>query len=275
MDQPNSDAATRPETRWGNRACPVIILHGGPGYSHSYTLPHSDLWASRGLPVIFSDQVGCGRSSHPDKPPEFWTLDVFIDQLDGVLAHFNIAAKFALLGHAWGGMLAATYAYRRGTPGIALLGTKSLLAIFPLETRTLIAKHESTGAIHSQAYQDAMQQFNEIHLCTLKPWPTEFLQSFSDLVDDPRLYLIMNGPSEFNIIGTLKDWSIIDKLSHIACQSLVINSLNDLAQDTVVAPFFHNIPKAKWVQLRASAHMPLFEEPERYFKVVGDFLSMF
>ncbi|KAJ7683686.1 proline-specific peptidase [Mycena rosella] len=293
MEQPDSHVVVRTwykvlgELEAG--ACPVIILHGGPGFSHSYTLPHSELCATRGLPVIFYDQLGCGRSTHLDQPPAFWTLDVFMDQLDSVLAHFNITAKFALLGHGWGGMLAATYACRRGTPGLQCLvltncpastelwtvGSNALLAGFPQDTRTLIVEHEGAGTIESQEYQDAMQRFNETHLCTRKPWPTELLQSFSDLMDDPRLYLIMNGPSEFNIIGTLKDWSIIDELSQIACQALVINGLNDVSQDVAVAPFFHNIPKAKWVQLRISTHMPFFEEPKRYFKVVGDFLSMF
>ncbi|KAJ7759334.1 proline-specific peptidase [Mycena maculata] len=270
-------------------ACPAVILHGGPGFSHSYTLPHSELYAKRGIPVIFYDQLGCGRSTHPIRPPAFWTLDVFMDQLEAVLAHLNIRAKFSLLGHAWGGMLAATYAARRQTPGLKCLvltncpasmklwalGTNALLASLPVGTRTLIEEHEGAGTIHTQEYQDAMQSFNETHLCTLKPWPTDLKRTFTDLLNDPRLYLIMNGPSEFNITGTLKDWTIIDELANITCQTLVINGLNDMAQDIAVAPFFANIPKAKWVQLRASTHMPFFEEPVRYFEVVSDFLSMF
>ncbi|KAJ7471391.1 proline-specific peptidase [Mycena galericulata] len=271
-----------------SEASPVVILHGGPGFSHSYMLPHSDLCASRGIPVIFYDQLGCGHSTHPDQRPAFWTLEVFMDQLDGVLAHLNVAAKFSLLGHAWGGMLAATYAARRRTPGLQHLvltncpasmelwarGTNTLLAASPRETRSIIEEHERFGTIDSPEYQDAMQLFNETHLCTLKPWPTDLRRSFTDLLDDPRLYLIMNGPSEFMITGTLKDWTIIEELSNIMCQTLVINGLGDMAQDLAVAPFFHNIPKAKWVQLRESTHMPFFEEPGKYFEVVGEFLSM-
>jgi pimeloyl-ACP methyl ester carboxylesterase len=99
--------------------------------------------------------------------------------------------------------------------------------------------------------------------------------SFSRFNSPPTHDCARNGPSEFNITGTLKDWSIIDELSDVACQTLIINGLNDLAQDVAVAPFFHNIPRSKWVQLRAIIHMPFFEEPERYFKVVGDFLYTF
>jgi proline-specific peptidase len=166
--------------RWrdGSNSCPVIVLHGGPGYSHSYTLPHGELSRSRGIPATFYDQLGCGRSTHPNKSPPFWKLDVFMDQLDAVLAHFNIAANFALLGPAWGGMLAATYAARRRPPRLQRLvltncpasmklwetGTRTLLSSFPRSTRSTIAEHESSRIIDSQKYQDEMQRFNEIHL---------------------------------------------------------------------------------------------------------------
>ncbi|KAJ7153618.1 proline-specific peptidase [Mycena filopes] len=271
----------------GSGACPVIVLHGGPGFSHSYTLPHTELHATWGVPVIFYDQLGCGSSTHLNRGRSFWTLDVFMDQLDAVLIHFGVAGRFSLLGHAWGGMLAATYAARRRPEGLQRLvltnspasmelwavGTNALLATLPLGTRTAIEENERAGTIDAQEYQDAMQRFNETHLCTLKPWPRELLQSFRDLLDDPRLYLSMNGPSEFKISGTLKDWSIIEDLRQISCQTLVINGLNDMAQDVAVAPFFHTIPKCKWVQLRSSTHAPFFEEPVKYFNVVGDFLS--
>ncbi|KAJ7253479.1 hypothetical protein C8J57DRAFT_1722379 [Mycena rebaudengoi] len=169
------------------------------------------------------------------------------------------------------------------------VGTSSLLAARPAEGRRIIEKHESQGTIDSQEYHDAMQMFNEKHLCALKPRPRDLLQSFSDLLDDPSLYLIMwvsfvmiywdsalcarNGPPELHVIGSLRNWSIIDELSKIQCNTLVVNGLNDEAQDVAVASFFYHIPKAKWVQLRASTHTPFFEEPDRYFKVVGEFLS--
>ena len=69
---------------------PLIALHGGPGLSHDYLLPLSDL-ADAGIPVIFYDQIGNARSTHlKSKPREFWTIDLFLDELENLLRHFNV-----------------------------------------------------------------------------------------------------------------------------------------------------------------------------------------
>ena len=47
-----------------------------------------------------------------------------------------------------------------------------------------------------------------------------------------------------------------------------------MAQDDVISPFIQNISKVKWVKFEESSHMPYWEEPEYYNKVVGEFLSV-
>lgn len=54
----------------------------------------------------------------------------------------------------------------------------------------------------------------------------------------------------------------------------MINSVYDEAQDVCMLPFFRNIPRVRWVQFANSAHVPFFEERERYMQVVGDFLTL-
>jgi proline iminopeptidase len=57
---------------------PLLCLHGGPGMPHDYLEPLADLAASR--PVIFYDQLGCGRSDQPDDD-SLWTTDRFVEEL--------------------------------------------------------------------------------------------------------------------------------------------------------------------------------------------------
>src|SRR5262245_50083565 len=45
---------------------PLLMLHGGPGAGHNYLLPLKALADER--PVIFYDQLGCGRSDIPQDP---------------------------------------------------------------------------------------------------------------------------------------------------------------------------------------------------------------
>ncbi|KAJ6631203.1 hypothetical protein B0H10DRAFT_712324 [Mycena sp. CBHHK59/15] len=70
----------------------------------------------------------------------------------------------------------------------------------------------------------------------------------------------------------MKEWTVVDDLHKISVPTLLINGRYDDAQDVAVVPFFDKMPKVKWIQFAESSHMPFFEEKERYFEVVGNFL---
>jgi len=81
-----------------------------------------------------------------------------------------------------------------------------------------------------------------------------------------------NGPSEFNVIGTLKTWSIIPELHNIHVPTLLLNGRYDGASEKAVMPFFKNIPHVKWYTFSDSSHMPLWEERVKYMELVASFL---
>ena len=95
----------------------MIALHGGPGAGHEYLSPLTDLVEKYEVPVIFYDQIGCGRSTHLReklRDDSFWTFDLFIAELDNLVDHLKLRQTgFFLLGQSWGGMLAGMYAARR------------------------------------------------------------------------------------------------------------------------------------------------------------------
>ncbi|KAL0955742.1 hypothetical protein HGRIS_001958 [Hohenbuehelia grisea] len=267
---------------------PLVALHGGPGVPHSYMLAHLDLYTSYNIPVVLYDQLGCGKSTHlREKPKEFWTVDLFMNELSNLLDHIGITEDFDLLGHSWGGMLASSYAALRHPPGLKHLiiadspasmplweeTTAALLAEFPEETRETLRRHEEAGTTDSQEYQEAVMEFYKKHVCRLEPWPQEIQESFKGLSEDPTVYHTMNGPSEFTVVGSLKTWSIIDALPNIKSPTLVINGEHDEAQELCVRPFRERIPNAKWAELRGCSHMPFWEGREEYFQLVGDFLG--
>jgi len=56
------------------------------------------------IPIVFYDQLGNGESSHcPGVPKEFWTPELFMDELDNLLQSLGIYDDFDLIGHSWGG----------------------------------------------------------------------------------------------------------------------------------------------------------------------------
>ena len=63
-------------------------------------------------------------------------------------------------------------------------------------------------------YQAAVMEFYRRHLCRLDPWPECVLQSAAEL-DGNQVYLTMNGPTEFDVIGSLRDWDRTADLGRI------------------------------------------------------------
>ncbi|KIK05112.1 hypothetical protein K443DRAFT_4115 [Laccaria amethystina LaAM-08-1] len=267
---------------------PLVILHGGPGLDHGYVLPNALIYEKAGIPVVFYDQLGGGRSTHrPDAPKEFWTPELFMDELDNLLKHLHIQDDFDLLGHSWGGMLGAQYAASRSPKGLKRLiisnspasmdlfeaGINALLEEFPADVVQKIRKHEADGTTHEQEYLSFMMTFYGKHVCKMDPMPEVLANSLKTMESEPTVYRTMQGLSEFSLTGTLKGWTIVDILHNISCPTLLLSAPLDEVQQPAVLPFFLKIQKIKWVEFQNSTHLACYDEPEKYFKVVLDFLE--
>ncbi|KAG6844066.1 hypothetical protein H0H87_010009 [Tephrocybe sp. NHM501043] len=185
---------------------PLVTLHGGPGVAHNYLSPHIDLVASYGIPVILYDQIGIGQSSHRrDAPKEFWTVELFIDELENLLNHLGISGDYDLLGQSWGGMLAANFVTARQPQGLKHLiiadspadmklweeAAAGLVAQMPQDVRDAIKKHEEAGTTGNPEYQEATWKFYKKHLCRLETWPDDLNASFAAMTEDPTVYSTM------------------------------------------------------------------------------------
>ncbi|KAA1473542.1 proline-specific peptidase [Dentipellis sp. KUC8613] len=259
---------------------PLVVLHGGPGLSHDYLAPLADLaHRTPPTPVLFYDQLGSARSTHlPSKPRAFWTLDLFVAELANVLAHFDIAGAFDLLGHSWGAVLGAEFVVRRQPAGLRHLvlanglansqirneARKKLLLKLPEDARRTIVAHEEAGTTTEQVYKDALRVFYATFACTLDPPPPELIYSITQGEDE----------SGGGVSFLENDWDIIDRLHLINVPTLLINGENDYMTDDVQAPFFKGIPKVKWVKFAKSSHVPHWEERERYMNEVSSFLEL-
>jgi L-proline amide hydrolase len=88
-----------------------------------------------------------------------------------------------------------------------------------------------------------------------------------------QVYLTMNGPSEFHVVGTLKDWDITPRLGGITVPTLVISGAYDEATPLIARTVHEAIPGSEWVMFEESSHMPHVEEPERFQQVVADWMK--
>ena len=262
---------------------PVLVLHGGPGGTHDYLEPLEAL-AATGRRVIFYDQLGCGKSATPSNQ-SLWTVDLYVREVDAVRQALGLA-RVHILGQSWGGMLGMEYALTQPAGLMSLTVADSpasmrqwvaeanrLRAELPPEVQQTLRTHEEAGTTDDPAYEEAMMVFYRRHVCRLDPWPEYVRRVFANIAENPEVYHTMNGPSEFYVIGTLRDWDIVDRLGEIRVPTLVISGRYDEATPAIAETVHRGIPGSRWVLFEHSSHMPHAEEPERFIQVLDDFLT--
>ncbi len=265
---------------------PLVVVHGGPGCTHDYVDAFADL-AETGRAVIHYDQLGNGNSTRlPDAPKDFWTVDLFLREMDNLLDHLKIRDRYMLLGQSWGGMLSSEHAVRRpaGLKALVIANSPPSMRLWvaeanrlredlPAEIQETLLKYEASGDLANPEYKAASRAFYDRHVCRVVPWPAEVARTFATMDEDATVYEAMNGPTEFHVIGSLKDWSIIDRLHLIDVPTLLISGRYDEATPAVVKPFVDNVPGIRWTLFEESSHMPHVEERTACMRAVGAFLD--
>jgi len=264
---------------------PLFTLHGGPGATHDYLLALADL--ADGRPVVFYDQIGNGRSTHyPERGADFWTVELFVRELHNLVDALGVAGRHHVLGSSWGGFLGQEYALTQ-PPGLRSLVLADTAASFPdflaeanrlrgelpSDVEATLKRHEEAGTTDDPEYEEACMVFYRRHLCRLEEWPPELVESFEWIARDPTVYHTMNGPSEFHVIGSIKDWQVKDRLGEIAVPTLLTSGRYDEATPALQETLREGISDCEWVLFEESSHTPFAEERERYMQVVGDWLA--
>jgi L-proline amide hydrolase len=265
---------------------PVMVLHGGPGAGHNYCEPIAEVLAQTGRAAVLYDQIGCGNSTHlPDKPKEFWTPELFMEELVLLTEHLGISNKYNIVGQSWGGMLGMQFAITKpkGLNALVVADSPASMEVWvseanklrkelPPEVEATLLKHEAAETTEDPEYIAAVDVFYSRHLCRI-PQPPYVVASFEQLAADPTVYHTMNGPSEFHVIGSLKHWDIRPQLKEIIAPTLLVSGQYDEATPAMVKEINGLIPGSKWELFAESSHMPHVEEPAKFKRVVAEFLD--
>ena len=260
---------------------PVLALHGGPGgTSCGFTLlePLGDQ-----RPVVRYDQLGTGRSGRPDDL-SLWTVEHFVEELHALRMELGLD-QMHLLGHSWGGSLAAAYVLEKGTDGIASVILSSPLLSTPLwvadaniqrselpeDVQRTLLEHEKAGTTDSEEYEAASEVYYERHMYAgEKPEPNPDCASapWSQFV-----YEYMWGPQEFYATGTLVDFDVTDRLYEIDVPVLFLTGQFDEARPETVAGFQKLVPGSQFTIIMDAGHATLSKKPEEYRAVLENFLD--
>src|SRR5499427_1543834 len=194
----------------------LLTLHGGPGCTHEYFECFEDFLPQEGVEFYYYDQLGSAYSDQPDDV-SLWKIDRFREEVEQVRAALGLE-NFYLYGQSWGSMLAIEYAlkYQQHLKALVLSSmtasipsyveyANKLKAALPPDVVAVLNKYEAAGDFDNPEYQEVM--FREVyhrHVCRLDPWPDPVARAFKHF--NPQVYNTMQGPNEFVVTGTFKDW---------------------------------------------------------------------
>lgn len=259
---------------------PILLLHGGPGVPSFYLNPLTALGKDR--PVIFLDQLGCGRS---DKITDtsLMTVENFVDQIKQIKDSLGLK-DFYLYGQSWGTMLGTDFylKYPEGikaiifsSPAISipmwLSDADTLITTLPDTIQNSIRTNEQNKTYESPDYQNAILVYYQHFLARKLPWSSDIDSSF--LLMGTNVYNFMGGPSEFTMTGTLKDYDRTNRLSEIKVPTLFITGEFDEARPSTVKYYQSLVPGAKFELIENAGHLTMQDNPEKNLKVITDFIN--
>lgn len=259
---------------------PLIALHGGPGGTACRFEVLAPL--ARERPVIFYDQLGSGKSDHP-ADTSLWRVDRFVAELGAVRKALGLA-RVHLLGHSWGGALAAEYMAAAKPEGVVsvifssplidtprwIADADSLRAQLPAAIRQVLDEEEKKGTLDSPAYRAATDSFYARHVRRL---PVAAEPRCAGVASNDTIYRQMWGPTEFLSTGSLRTWTRAADLRKITQPALFIAGEFDEARPRTLDEFRRAMPDAQLVVIPGAAHAAMREKPAEYIEAVRGFLA--
>jgi len=269
--------------RIGSGQIKVLLLHGGPGFSHDYLEAMESFLPQAGIEMYYYDQLGCGNSDHPDDA-SLWTLARYTQEVEEVRRALGLE-HFVLFGHSWGGILALEYAlnhqeFLRGlvisdmTAGTQsyLKRTAALKLQLPPATLTRLKALEAKQDYDSPEYQKIMMDdlYPKV-ICRIQPWPEPVTRAFR--LSNQKIYNQMQGKSEFLVTGNLKDWERWDRLHEIKVKSLTIGARYDEMDPEDMKKMATLMPQGTNAFCPNGSHLCMWDDQEIYFHHLLKFLK--
>jgi proline iminopeptidase len=265
----------------------LLLLHGGPGATHEYFEAFDSYLPAQGIEYIYYDQLGSGNS---DKPTDhsLWTIDRFVDEVEQVRKALNLdSSNFCVLGHSWGGILAVEYAlkYQKNLKCLVISNMMASIpayndyahhVLMPALDQQKLAEVEALEAASKTDDPRYMQllvpMYYEQHILRMpsNQWPEPVNRAFAHINND--LYTLMQGPSELGASGRLEHWDRFADLSLITVPTLVIGARYDTMDPAYMEAMAKRLPKGQFLFLPNGSHLAMYDDQDRYFSGLLDFL---
>ncbi len=270
----------------GDGKIKVLLLHGGPGFSHDYFECFEDFLPKEGIEFYYYDQLGSGYSDNPTDTT-LWNTARFVEEVEQVRKGLGLDS-FYLFGHSWGSMLAMEYLqkYQSHVKAAVLSNMSAGIKGYLSYTAQLKQKYFSPQDIKtydsldnlklydSPQYQDLLM--NKLYtqaICRIpvENWPEPIMRAFKKA--NHTIYIQMQGVDEFHVTGNFKDWEMWDRLPDIKVPTLVIGGIYDEMDPEDMKKEGKLIPNSRTYLCPNGSHLSMYDDQQNYFKNLIAFLK--
>lgn len=268
----------------------VLLLHGGPGANHEYFQAIDSYFPKESIEYYYYDQLG---SSFSDKPKDqsLWTIDRFVDEVEQVRLALGLDENnFIILGHSWGGILGLEYALKHQNRMKALIISNMVPSIPDyikyandvlapkLDPSVLkkIREYENAGDYTNTEYLGLIEEHyypKHVLRMPLEEWPNPVTRSLAGLNYD--IYLKMQGPSEFGVVGDalLKDWDRKNDLKNLKIPVLTIGGQYDTMDPKQMEWMSTEVQNGTYLHCPNGSHWSMYDDQETYFNGVTGYIN--
>lgn len=266
---------------------PIIVIHGGPDFSHSYLLPDMDR-LSDSFYLIYYDQRGRGRSTQ-NVQVEDVTIRSEIEDLESLRRYLGLDS-IVVLGHSWGGLLAMEYAVRYPdfVSHLILMNAAPASHEDYILFRQELARKRGFGDVETLKALLSSTQYQEGDLETdAKYYKLHFKVTLREpehltrVIQNLRLNMNKEGILKARAIEKrlydetwfLGEYNLLPLLKRIGSPTLVLHRGYDFIPIDIAARIAQAIPEARLVVLEECGHFSYLECPDQVQKEIVDFLA--
>ena len=265
----------------------LLLLHGGPGFTHEYLEPCDSFLPGAGIEYYYYDQLGSYYSDQPEDE-RLWELPRFVEEVEQVRRALGLeAGNFFLFGQSWGGILAMEYAlkYQQHLKGLIISNMMaSIPAYNAYAERVLMPAIEPAALAEIKAleaakdyenprYMELLMQHHYVDHVLRMPlgeWPDSAERCFKHM--NQKVYIPMQGPSELGASGKLADWDRTGDLKRITVPTMTIGAHHDTMDPAHMEWMAREVRNGRYLDCPHGSHMAMFDDQERYFSGLIEFL---
>jgi proline iminopeptidase len=267
---------------------PLILIAGGPGFSHAYFHPFLSGLADS-FRVIYFDAYGTGKSDRAKSKKEY-SLAAAVEDLEALRKSLKLE-KINVLGHSYGGFVAQIYAVK-----------------YPNSVKRLIPANTFASGEESQTLQDSFN--DEVRNQLPEVWDKiqqlrakGFLSGSKEHQDayavpptfsyfynpenarripmsepnlyNPDLWYAMGGDdADFVVKGELARFDVRKELKQLKMPVLILAGRFDrMVPPRITVNYKTMLPQAEFVMFEKSGHFPFIEETDKTLSVLRGFLN--